>query len=424
MNVTNLWDPYADFNKSVLPNGLSVYHSFWDRPWLKVGFVIHSGSFADIGDSEGTAHFVEHMLSKNIDGVSYDDVDFFFRSLGGCSMLGSTGPLSTSYWFSIPADPEVLKRSLDIFGSMLLGGSFEKDLERERDVILCEFGNRFPFGLMYDLYQMHKRQMLYEGIDMRHYKGNLGDKQSIASISKDDLEQFHDINYVPQNMSIVVVGNMQSEEFIGLLNKSMFSKNVSGVRRPLPQACLTAPKPKETMYDLKISDMVKDTAINMASYETYFACPGNSNMKMLELFQNMMSYILDAEVRQRFGSTYDIGVEIVDYVQVIEMRMRGRINPDLIDNMHEIVKHCLMRLKSENDLFDKFKSAKLNRYKLLDVNGQQLMKNAMEDLETRHRIMSLCDEIDLFEEVKFVDVCVLADYVADSNNRWTLIERP
>lgn len=424
MNMKELWDPYADFQKSILPNGLSVYHNFWDRPWLKVGFVVHSGSFADIRGKEGTAHFVEHMMSKNIKGVSRKDAELFFRRIGGSAMFGSTGPMQTSYWFVIPAKPEILTRSLEIFGNMLLECSFDKYLERERNVILCEFGNRFPFGLMYDLYEIHKRKMLYEGLEIQHFKGNLGDKESIAGISKDDLLQYHALNYVPQNMSVVVVGGMKNEDFMDSLDGSIFSKNINGARRPLPQKCCTTPGPIETKYELVISELVNNTPINIASYESFVAIPGTASMKMLELFSGMMNHILDSEIRQRLGATYDIGLNITDYGQVKELRMGGKVSPAVIGHMNDIIEIGLGKIKNAKKLFSNIKTAKLSKYLLLDVSGHRLMEDSMEDLELHHHIFSLREEIALIDEVKFSDVCALADYVADAGKRWTLIEYP
>lgn len=424
MSATKLWDPYADFQKSVLPNGLSVHHNFLDRPFLKVGFVIHSGSFADPIGREGLAHFVEHMLSKNIKDVSCDDAEFFFEKLGGDCMLGETSELSTRYWFNIPADPEVLKKSLDIFGDMILGGSFEEYLERERGVVLCEFREYFPISMMYDLCQIHKQQMLYAGMDISHHKGTLGNEQSINSITKDDLEQFHAVNYVPANISVVVVGGMQSEEFLEVLSGSMFSAKLSGERRSLPQICLNIIKPVESISNLRISDIIKDTAINMAFYSSFFASSGDANMNMLRIFRRMLQHILDAEVRQKFGSTYSVKVEIKDYVQVREFYIGSKVNPNLIENMPEIVEQGLMKFKKEVDLFDTIKEINRCQYTLLDISGRSLLQNAIDDLGTYHRIISVREEIDLTEKVEFGEVCALADYVVDASNRWTFINRP
>lgn len=425
MKTTGSWDPYADFQRHVLSNGLSVYHSRWDRQWLKVGFVVHSGSFADVEGKEGTAHFVEHMVSKNIKGASRKEAELFFRRMGGDAMFGSTGPFSTSYWFVIPAKAEVLQKALEIFGDMLIGGNnFERYLERERNVILCEFGSRFPFGFMYELYELHKRRVLYDGLTMQFYKGNLGDKETIPLITKKDLMQFYATNYVPQNMSVVVVGDLRGEELLKFLNGSAFSKKIKGVRNPLPEKCSVAPKPKESEHVLNISELVSSTPANIASYESFVAMPGAYNLKMLELFKVMLSHVLDDEIRQRFGATYNFGVSMADYIQVREMRIGGRISPSIMENIGEIIRSGLLHLKKKRSLFRNLRIAKLNRYLLLDINGHILIKNVMDDLEIYHRIISLREEIELIEAVSFGELCDLADYVADASNRWTLIENP
>ncbi|KKP80963.1 MAG: hypothetical protein UR80_C0013G0008 [Parcubacteria group bacterium GW2011_GWB1_35_5] len=42
-----MYDPYADFVKHVLANGLEVHSVSWDRPWIGMEIVVHSGGRED-----------------------------------------------------------------------------------------------------------------------------------------------------------------------------------------------------------------------------------------------------------------------------------------------------------------------------------------------------------------------------------------
>ena len=72
-----MYDPYAEFTKHVLPNELEVHSIFWDRPWIGMEIVVHSGGREDPVVMPGLAHFVEHVVNRNIPGMEYDKAKEF-----------------------------------------------------------------------------------------------------------------------------------------------------------------------------------------------------------------------------------------------------------------------------------------------------------------------------------------------------------
>lgn len=424
MKKSQIWDPYADFQKTVLPNGLSVYSTYWNRPWVRIGFVVHSGSLIDPREKAGTAHFVEHMASENIKDVSRDELNMFFKRNGGNAMFGSTGPVSTTYWFKVPVTSKILKKSIGIFGKMLIKNSLEGDIERERNVILSEFGEYFPLQVRYELYELRKRRMLYNGIKLMDYKGPLGDYDSITSITKEDLQKFHQIHYVPQNISIVSVGGLRHDELLTLLTASTFAKKISGTRNLLPESCDNIPLPEETEYCLKWSDILNGSIVNVASYASFALIPNVFNKRITNVFIELLNKLLDDRVRQTLGKTYSFKVTLNDYFEAKEMRISGKINPDVVERMNEIIADCLGQVKNECKLFDNLKTSRINWNRFLDSNGQGVLEDAMNDLESYHRIFSCREEIKEYRKVTFENVCELADYVNQKNKRWTLIETP
>ncbi|MBI5816885.1 MAG: insulinase family protein [Candidatus Yonathbacteria bacterium] len=157
-----MWDPYAEFETAVLPNGLTVHAAHWSgRPWEAMGFLVHTGAEHDPIGLEGLAHFVEHMVSKNA-SIPYKDIKTFFVGSGGSVDLGTTGYPYTHYRFFVPADKNILAGAFSIFGHMLLSAKLERFIERERQVIVGEFHRRYPVKFKFDL-DMRKRKMLHAG---------------------------------------------------------------------------------------------------------------------------------------------------------------------------------------------------------------------------------------------------------------------
>ena len=141
-----MYDPYAEFTKSVLPNGLEVHTVSWNRPWVRVEIVVHSGAREDPIDKPGLAHFVEHVVSKCVLGLSNDQIREYFETCGGQASFGTTSYTSTGYSFCIPANPTIFCEALAIFGSMILNARInDSAVETERKVITREFNEKYPF---------------------------------------------------------------------------------------------------------------------------------------------------------------------------------------------------------------------------------------------------------------------------------------
>src|SRR3990167_2964008 len=116
-----MWDPFAEFQSAMLPNGLRVHVASWPyRPWVSVGFIIHAGARLDKVGFEGTAHFVEHLVSRNTP-LTYRKINDFFEESGGGVSLGATSHHRTYYNFFVPL--RKFEEALQIFGSMLLSGN-------------------------------------------------------------------------------------------------------------------------------------------------------------------------------------------------------------------------------------------------------------------------------------------------------------
>src|SRR5690606_14210003 len=113
---TFVWDPYAEFKKITLANGLDIYAAHWPgRAWQGAAIMIHSGARQDPEGKAGLAHFVEHIVNQN-GGMSGEEVQDFFADHGGYVNLGATGFLDTHYGFFAPANTSVLAQSFEIFG--------------------------------------------------------------------------------------------------------------------------------------------------------------------------------------------------------------------------------------------------------------------------------------------------------------------
>lgn len=394
-----MYDPYAEFTKHILPNGLEVHSVFWDRPWIGMEIVVHSGGREDPVAIPGLAHFVEHVVSRNIPNREFDQWKEFFETCGGRAEFGSTNYLSTRYKFGVPADLATFRKALTIFGSMLLGARIEKDVERERKVILREFNQRYPFLEKLE-WDMGIRRALFRGHRLETWNRPLGRPEGFLSATEADLQGFYDKHYVPANISLVIIGGLSTNEVIAELERSPFGMRKDGTRNQIPKPFTQLPTPTERNKTVKLSDHVS-FKFDQTEYKATWAFPMSFPHQARRVFDQVLGKILFDEIREKRGLAYSIGTDYTDFQDVYEYEIGGRISPEATPHIDELVRKCIEMVPSRQDLFDrKLKSLK-QRCLMIDLAGQGLAGNAAAVLASDHRIIPMQEVWDDLQKVRF-----------------------
>ncbi len=416
-----MYDPYAEFTKHVLPNGLEIHFVFWDRPWIEMEIVVHSGGREDPVAMPGLAHFVEHVVSENIPNRGFDQSKEFFEICGGQAEFGSTNYLSTRYNFGVPADLAIFREALAIFGSMLLGARLEKEVERERKVIFREFNRRYPWldKLKWD---MDIRKALFKEHRLETWNGPLGRPEGFLSATEADLQDFYDKHYVPANISLVIIGGLPTEEVITELEKGSFGTGKDGVRNPIPQPFNQIPIPAEQEKTVKLSDYVSFKA-NQTEYKATWAFPTDFPWQARRVFDQVLGKILFDEIREKRSLAYSIGTDYTDFQDVYEYEIRGMVSPDATPYIDELVRKCIGMVPSRRDLFDrKLKSSK-QKCLMIDLSGSSLADVSAGDLVSDHRIIPMQEVSDELQKVTFEQMAEAAALLS-SERQYTFITCP
>ncbi|KKP55978.1 MAG: peptidase M16 domain protein [Parcubacteria group bacterium GW2011_GWC1_34_10] len=416
-----MYDPYADFVKHVLANGLEVHSVSWDRPWIGMEIVVHSGGREDPVTIPGLAHFVEHTVSQNIPNREFDPVKEFFEVCGGRAEFGSTSYLSTRYKFSIPADLATFREALDIFGSMLLQAKIKKDVERERKVIMREFNQRYPFldKLEWD---MGIRRELFKGHRLETWNRPLGRPEGFLSITETDLQGFYDQHYVPANMSLVFIGGLSIDQVIAELERSPFGTKKDGRRNAIPQLLSCLPIPAEQTKTVKLSDHVS-FKVDQTEYKATWAFPAHFPNQACRVFDQVLCKILFDEIREQRGLAYSIGTDYADFQDVYEYVIGGRICPEATLYIDDLVRKCIEMVPTRRDMFDrKLKSLK-QKCLMIDLAGQGLAGNSAADLASDHRIIPMQEVWDELHKVTFEQMSEATSFLG-SDHQYTFITCP
>jgi len=416
----HMWDPYAEFEKSVLSNQLSIYSTHWPgKTWEAMGFLVHSGAEQDPAGLEGLAHFVAHLVSAST-GLGTDEIFAYFENFGGSVSLGRTSFADVSFYFVAPSDPKKIAPALDIFGKMLIEAQFDDlDLEKERRIIIEEFYQKFNLQFKYDLlWQEH--QALYAGCWLQRSVCPIGRLDSIARIARSDLQAYYDEHYTPANISLVAIGGLSRKRIIGLISKSPLAKIKPGKRTVLPRPFRSVKRPLEKSQVFKLPD----SAVNFGSYKTVARIPGSFSELSVSLLSKMLNRALIEEIRQKHGWAYDLDVS---YQNFRHFYVFSVICPafDLaaVDEIGKAVDACLASLASRADLLVRVKNHILASQRMHDPNGREVCSEALWDLSCHQRIISLREYRAQTKKVNINDIRNLLRWLAASRRR-TLIVRP
>jgi zinc protease len=170
---------------------------------------IFAGSAHETDTEQGAAHFLEHMLFNGTEHFSPGELVTYFQSIGmdfGADVNASTSFFNTAYDLNLPrGDQTHIQDALKVLrdyaqGALLL----EEEIDRERGIILAEKQERdsvsyrtFTASLSFEL----PGSILTERMP-------IGKSAVIEALDRAGLKQFYDRWYRPDNMVLIMVGDM------------------------------------------------------------------------------------------------------------------------------------------------------------------------------------------------------------------------
>lgn len=212
-----------------LENGLSYYIAENTNPESRVyvRLVVNAGSMNEDDDQRGVAHIVEHMAFNGTEHYPGNDVIKVLEEAGmkfGVDINAFTDFENTVYTLNLPSnDPETLELVMDILSDWASNVTMLKgDLDAERGIVLEEWRARLG-----PMLRLGDKKSAIEMAGSRYVtRDPIGDPQTIQNVSKYRVADFYNRWYRPDNMSVVVVGDVQTEQVKQLITQKMGDANV------------------------------------------------------------------------------------------------------------------------------------------------------------------------------------------------------
>ncbi|HHY46843.1 MAG TPA: insulinase family protein [Firmicutes bacterium] len=220
--------PLIPYTKVVLDNGLTVVvKEVHSAPIVAVDIWVATGAKNEDPKDSGISHFFEHMLFKGTERRKVGEIAKAIQSVGG--YLNAMTSLDTTHYFVV-VPSEYIDLALDVEADAIMNSTFDPaEIERERNVILEER------RLVEDNPQSKLGWMVYQAVFAGTPYANdvLGTPETLANISRETFLRYHEKYYVPNNMVVVVVGDVDTWQVIQQVKK-LFSGFKPREVPPLP----------------------------------------------------------------------------------------------------------------------------------------------------------------------------------------------
>ncbi len=206
------------YQRYVYPNGLTVLvHEDSSDPLVHVNVTYHVGSAREEAQRSGFAHFFEHMMFQGSAHVG-DEEHFRIVTESGGTLNGSTNADRTNYFQTVPSNQleTALWLEADRMGFLLEAVTQEK-FEIQRATVKNERGQNYdnrPYGLVNE----RTIASLYPAGHPYSWPV-IGYPQDLDAATLDELKNFFLRWYGPNNATLVIAGNIDSDAALELINK-------------------------------------------------------------------------------------------------------------------------------------------------------------------------------------------------------------
>jgi zinc protease len=268
-----------DYTMTTLPNGLKVvFLEDHSTPIVHAEIWYHVGSKNERQGRTGFAHFFEHMMFKGSKNVDPEGHPSWISSIGGQSNA-YTNEDATVFWETVPAQylPLVLWLEADRMATLRIEDSAFKN---EREVVKEERRMRVenqPYGRL--------NEIIYDQAFTTHpYKHpTIGSMKDLEAASIEDVRDFFRTYYVPNNATLVLVGDFETKEASDLVTK--YLGRVPKSNRPVPRDIPKEP-PQTKERRVRLEESWPLPAVVVAFHITY---DGNPDSYPLHVASKVLS---------------------------------------------------------------------------------------------------------------------------------------
>lgn len=290
------------YKKITLPNGLRlILADSLNTGAVTVMALVGTGSKYETKKTSGISHFLEHLQFKGTKKRPTEmEIFSLIDGLGGVSNAFTSQEYTGDY---AKVQSKKFEIAFDLVADIFLNATLpDKEIEKERGTIIEEL-NMFYDHPMRHIWTVWS-QVLYGDQPAGWDIG--GTKETVRTITRDQLLNYRRDNYTAQNTIVCVSGNFDETNAQELV-KDYFGKFET---RKLPQKAQVLDeqdRPKVLIYKKDTNQ----TQIALGARAFGYSYPKRYALELLEIILGgMWSSRLMEEVRIKRGLVYDVHTEL------------------------------------------------------------------------------------------------------------------
>ena len=392
-----------------LENGLTIIGE--EIPYLKsisLGVWVKAGSIIETKENSGVSHFIEHMLFKGTKNRSSKELAREIDNLVGV-VNAFTSKECTCFYVKLL--DEHIDIGIDVLSDMILNSCFDKkDIEKEKSVILEELKmyEDSPDDLSYDL--------LLENIYKDHSLGMniLGDRNTLKNFKRENILDYYNKYYVPNNSVISICGNFNFEEIVEKIKdkfKTWKAKEVDiNTTEPKFNSCII--KKNKDIEQVNLAINLK--AIPMINDREVYALSVVNNV-----FGGSISSRLFQKIREEKGLVYSIYSSQTLYQECGELGIFASTSNENVEEVYKLILDEIDLIRNEYISLQEIHESKeqLKGSYMLDreSTSSRMMSNG-KNLLMRNKVDDEQDIIDYINKVEYKDVVEIIEKVFNKEN--------
>jgi predicted Zn-dependent peptidase len=331
---------------------------------------------------DGIAHYMEHIKFNESNGVRAND---FFDKLGSDINAFTTFEY-TNYEVT---GHNNYKDNLSHLITYVLTPYFTKEIiSKERGIITEEIKMDHD-----DPYSKLFYKSLKNVFHKSHYRNLVsGEVADIKKIKLDDINTIFSAFYHPENMFLVVCGNIDKNKTMNIVNDTLLKIKIDKYIKP------TILKEKEPVRVLKKEDIYKDNVM-IPKAKISLKIPLN---KFKEIPHDKLCIYLKLILDSNFGNTSDFKEELIENNLVSSFYASRSLLDDFL----------IVNFTYESEAYDIVKKKILDKIKKLEISPSYLKRmvkcsisNMILSFDNKEAVSSMIQS-DIIDYNKIIDDCI------------------
>lgn len=385
---------------------------------VKVVVAVKAGSSVESADISGMAHFLEHMAFKSTKFHTTKEIAEIFDEIGG-AFNACTSREYTMYYIKVLG--EYFEKGLSILSEILLHPLFlDEEIKTEQSVVLQEMAQTYD-DLGDFICDLHMESMFK---DSSFGRPILGTEETVLNLDSNALRKFIDLHYYPENIVIVMSGNVIHNNAVELIEKffSMIANRTNTMINSVDNIIATS----IPLYTPSYASHIRESeqahilygfeSVNAQSPDLY------TTAIMATVLGGGMSSRLFQEVREKRGLVYGISSSLSAYIKTGIVNIYTSCSDNSLVEIVDVIASEIKKLSNEKvDILarevDRVKnSVRSSLYMMMESNSARannivnsfLVFGEYIDAQTllsKYNMVTVESVIQMVKKVFFTDKC-------------------